>query len=72
MSNKVILLEVPQDYIKTNEAEYYFLSSDLTEKEKEFFDSCYKQINCNFVYNLNNDSEKENQKKLCRKKHLKN
>lgn len=69
MSNKVILLEVPKDYIKTNEVEYYFLSSDLTEKEKEFFESCYTQINCDFVYNLNNDLEIENQKKLCRIKH---
>ena len=67
MFNKVILLEVPKDYIKTNEVEYYFLSSDLTEREKESFDSCYTQINCDFVYNLNNDIEIENQKKLCRK-----
>lgn len=68
MSNKVILLEVPKDYIKTNEVEYYFLASDLTENEKESFDSCYTQINCDFVYNLNNDIEIEKQKKLHRKK----
>ena len=36
--------------------------------EKEFFDSCYTQINCDFVYNLNNDIEIEKQKKLRRKK----
>lgn len=68
MSNKVVLLEVPKDYIKTNEIEYYFLASDLTVSEKEFFDSCYTQINCDFVYNLNNDIEIEKQKKLRRKK----
>lgn len=55
ISNKVILLEVTKDYIKTNGAEYYFLASDLTSSEKEFFDSCYMQINCDFVYNLNNN-----------------
>ena len=67
ISNKVILLEVPKDYIKTNKVEYYFLASDLTEKEKEAFDSCYVQINCDFVYNLNNNIEIENQKRLRRK-----
>lgn len=67
ISNKIILLEVPEDYIKTNKVEYYFLASDLTENEKETFDSCYTQINCDFVYNLNNDIEIEKQKKLCRK-----
>lgn len=36
--------------------------------EEEFFDSCYTQINCDFVYNLNNDIEIEKQKKLRRKK----
>ena len=67
ISNKVILLEVPKDYIKTNKVEYYFLASDLTENEKDAFDSCYTQINCDFVYNLNNDIEIEKQKKLRRK-----
>ena len=67
MSNKVVLLEVLKDYIKTNEIEYYFLASDLTVSEKEFFDSCYTQINCDFVYNLNNDIEIEKQKSCVEK-----
>ena len=68
ISNKDVLLEVSKDYVKTNELEYYFLASDLTPDEKESFDSCYRQINCDFVYNLNNNPEIERQKKLCRKK----
>lgn len=59
ISNKIVLLEVPKDYIKTNKVEYYFLSSDLTQSEREIFDSCSKKINCDFVYSLNNNLEKE-------------
>lgn len=68
ISNKAILLEVPNDYVKTNEVEYYFLASDLTESEKEFFCSCYTQISCDYVYNLNNDIDIKKQQGLRRKK----
>ena len=63
MFGKVVLLEVPKDYIKINKVEYYFLASDLTETEKDFFCSCYTQINCDYVYNLNNYKEKQKSSK---------
>ena len=71
ISNKSILLEVTKDYIKTNGGKYYFLSSDLTQSEKDFFDSCYMQVNCDFVYKLNNDIEIQKSKKLYRKNKFK-
>jgi len=63
MFGKVVLLEVPKDYIKINKVEYYFLASDLTETEKDFFCSCYTQINCDYVYNLKNYKEKQKSSK---------
>ena len=61
---KTILLEVTKDWVENSEIDYYFLADDLTENEKEFFDSCYEQIRCDFIYNLNNSLEKSYQKKL--------
>ena len=68
---KVILLEVPKDYVKLNKVDYYFLASDLTITEKETFDTCCIKIKCDYIYNLNynkaNEIEKSYIRKLCKK-----
>ena len=68
ISDKTILLEVPKDYIKNNKLEYYFLLEDLDESERDFFDSCYCQLKCHYVYKLSIDKEnKFSRRKLNRK-----
>lgn len=50
-----ILIEVTKDYAKNNEGDYYFLSSDLDEVEREFFDSQYVKLECDYVYRIERD-----------------
>lgn len=47
-----ILIEVSKDYAKNNEGDYYFLSSDLSECEQEFFDILYTELEYDNIYKL--------------------
>ena len=47
-----ILIEVMKDYVKNNEGDYYFLSSDLDDVEKDFFASQYVKLECDYVYRI--------------------
>lgn len=69
INSKKVLIEVPKDYVKTNEGDYYFLSCELDLSEKEFFDSQYNKLECDYVYKLEKDLsvKKENQKRLSKK-----
>jgi len=66
INSRKVLIEVPKDYAKENIGNYYFLSCDLELLEKEFFDSQYDKLECDYVYKLekNLSAKKTNQKRL--------
>ena len=56
-----ILMEVTKDYIRNSEEQFYFLYSELSEKERNFFESVYTKIECDYVYILSPSVSKANQ-----------
>ena len=67
MNLKKVLIEVPKDYVKDNDGDYYFLSCDLDIAEREFFDSLYAKLECDYIYKLEKDlsNKKTFQKMKC-------
>lgn len=47
-----ILIEVTKDYIRNSEEQFYFLYSELSEKERKFFEPVYTKIECDYIYTL--------------------
>lgn len=69
INSKKILIEVPKDYVKENDGDYYFLSCDLDITEKEFFDSRYTNLEYDYIYKMEKDlSSKKTIRKSLRKK----
>lgn len=69
INSKKVLIEVPKDYVKDNDGDYYFLSCDLDMAEREFFDSLYAKLECDYIYKLEKDlSNKKTFQKSLRKK----
>ena len=69
INSKKVLIEVPKDYVKDNDGDYYFLSCDLDIAEREFFDSLYAKLECDYIYKLEKDlSNKKTFQKSLRKK----
>ena len=56
--NKKILIEIPIEYAKQHEGEYYYLYKDLTPEEKAFFIEYIYNLEYDYLYKL----EKSNQK----------
>ena len=53
-----ILMEVTKDYIMNSSEPFYFLHSELTEAERNFFSPVYRKIECDYVYQLALQEEK--------------
>lgn len=72
LNGKIILLEVTKDYAKQNEGDYYFLADELTDQEKNFFDSCYTKLEYDYLYKMQNEQKQISSAKVfkrTRKKH---
>lgn len=57
LNGKQILLEVTKDYAKKNKGDYYFLADELTDEEKNFFDSCYVKLEYDFLYRMQSEKK---------------
>lgn len=57
IGDKRVLMEVTQDFINNNECDYYFLHSELTQDERDFFCSLYERLEVDYVYNIALDKE---------------
>ena len=69
INSKKVLIEVSKEYAKNNADDYYFLFCDLDMAEREFFDSQYAILECDYVYKLEKDlSDKKIKQKRMRKK----
>lgn len=53
-----ILIEVTKEYIQTSNEPYYFIYEELSEAEREFFSPVYRRIECDYVYKLAYQEEK--------------
>lgn len=56
INGKKILMEISKDDAKKNFSDCYFLAKDLTTSEKTFFDVLQSEIECDYVYSLNNEA----------------
>lgn len=52
LGDNKILMEVTRDYVLNSPEPYYFLRKDMVESERNFFSSVYCTIECDYVYNL--------------------
>lgn len=69
INSKKVLIEVSKEYAKNNADDYYFLFCDLDMAEREFFDSQYAILECDYVYKLEKDlSDKKIKQKRMRNK----
>ena len=57
LDDKHILMEVTRDYIINYEIDYYFLHSELTQDERDFFCSLYERLEVDYIYNIALDKE---------------
>ena len=57
LDDKHILMEVTRDYIINHEIDYYFLHSELTDEERDFFCIAYERIEVDYVYNITHENE---------------
>lgn len=70
--DKKVLIEVSKTYAKNNIESCYFMVEDLSKLEQTFFDSCYTELECDYVYRIERTLSTGNQKvKNIKKKHLK-
>lgn len=58
IGDQKILIEVTKDYIRNTGEQFYFLYSELSEKERAFFSPVYRKLECDYVYQLANQMEK--------------
>ena len=66
-NNENVLMEVPKDYFRKNNGDYYFLPEDLTDTEKIVFKDCHTKIECEYVYNFSDykyGKKKKNKQKV--------
>lgn len=54
INEKKVLIETTKDYAKNNTCDYYFIADELDEKEQEFFDKCYTELECDYIYRIDN------------------
>lgn len=65
INSKKVLFEVSKDDVKDNIDNCYFLSCELDSSEKEFFDSLYDKLECDYVYKMEKNL---NDRKILKKK----
>lgn len=53
-----VLMEVTNDYVLTHNDPYYYLYSDMTESERNFFSPVYRVLEVDYVYQLARKEEK--------------
>lgn len=58
LGDNKILMEVTKDYILNSNEPYYFIYGELTESERAFFAPVYRRIECDYVYKLAYQEEK--------------
>lgn len=63
LGDKNILMEVTRDYINNTNVDYYFLHSELTSEEREFFCVAYERIEVDYVYNITYEDENVQRRK---------
>lgn len=68
INSRKILVEVSKDEVKDNDENYYFLSCELDPSEKEFFDSLYTKLECDYIYKLEKNLDVKTANKNLKKK----
>lgn len=71
-NSKKILIEVSKNFAKNNPGDYYFLYYDLDRSERDFFDSQYTKLECDYVYRMEKDLSHKKTKQKIKKNKLKN
>lgn len=57
LGDKKILMEVTCDFINNCDCDYYFLHSELTKDERDFFCIGYERLEVDYVYNITHNRE---------------
>ena len=55
IGDKKILMEVTFDFINNMDCDYYFLHSELTQEERDFFCTLYERLEVDYVYNIKHE-----------------